>query len=107
VDIAVAGGHGKIGLRLLRLLHENGHRGRGLIRSGDQAGTLRAAGAEPAVVDLEAVSVADVGIAIQGASAVVFAAGAGAGSGEARKWSMDYGGAGKLMERAQQGRGDR
>ena len=101
MDVAVAGGHGKIGLRLLRLLHQNGHRGRGLIRNDDQATALRSAGGEPALVDLERVSVPDLAIAIQGADAVVFAAGAGPGSGEERKWSMDYGGAVKLIEAAQ------
>jgi uncharacterized protein YbjT (DUF2867 family) len=101
MDVVVAGGHGKIGLRLLRLAAQNGHRARGLIRSQDQAGTLRSAGAEPAVVDLEAVGVPDLAIAIQGADAVVFAAGAGPGSGDERKRTMDYGGAVKLIEAAQ------
>src|SRR5829696_3408169 len=101
MDVVVAGGHGKIGLRLLRLLHQDGHRGRGLIRSQDQSAALRSAGAEPAVVDLESARVPDVAIAIQGADAVVFAAGAGAGSGEERKRTMDYGGAVKLAEAAQ------
>ena len=31
------GGHGKIGLRLLRLLAGDGHRGRGVIRKAEQA----------------------------------------------------------------------
>ncbi len=97
----MAGGHGKIGLRLLRLLNQNGHRGRGLIRNEDHAAALLSAGGEPAVVDLEQTSVPDLAIAIQGADAVVFAAGAGPGSGEERKWSMDYGGAVKLIEAAQ------
>jgi uncharacterized protein YbjT (DUF2867 family) len=97
----VAGGHGKIGLRLLRLLNQNGHRGRGLIRNEDQVAALRSAGAEPALADLENVQVPDLAIAIQGADAVVFAAGAGPGSGEERKWTMDYGGAVKLIEAAQ------
>ena len=97
----MAGGHGKIGLRLLKLLHQNGHRGRGLIRNQDQVAALASAGGEPALVDLENVSVPDLATAINGADAVVFAAGAGPGSGEERKWSMDYGGAVKLIEAAQ------
>lgn len=101
MDVVVAGGHGKIGIRLLRLLHQNGHRGRGLIRSGDQVAALRSAGAEPAVVDLETDFVPDLAIAIQGADAVVFAAGAGPGSGDERKRTMDYGGAVKLIDAAQ------
>jgi uncharacterized protein YbjT (DUF2867 family) len=101
MDVVVAGGAGKIGLRLLRLLHQNGHRGRGLIRKEEQTAALRSAGGEPALVDLETVSVPDLAIAIQGADAVVFAAGAGPGSGEERKWTVDYGGAVKLIEAAQ------
>jgi uncharacterized protein YbjT (DUF2867 family) len=101
VDVVVAGGHGKIGLRLLRLLHQNGHRGRGLIRSDAQVTALRSAGGEPVVADLESIDVPDLSIAIQGADAVVFAAGAGPGSGEERKRTMDLGGAVKLIEAAQ------
>ena len=101
MDVVVAGGHGKIGLRLLKLLNQNGHRGRGLIRSQEQVAALRSAGAEPAVVDLENVSVPDLAIALKGAGAVVFAAGAGPGSGDERKRTMDYGGAVKLIEAAQ------
>src|SRR3954451_11093874 len=101
MDVVVAGGAGKIGLRLLRLLHQNGHRGRGLIRKEEQTAALRSAGAEPALVDLEAVSVPDLAIAVQGADAIVFAAGAGPGSGDERKRTMDYGGVVKLIEAPQ------
>ena len=38
--------------------------------------------------------------AIEGADAIVFAAGAGPGSGAERKWTLDYGGAAKLIEAA-------
>jgi uncharacterized protein YbjT (DUF2867 family) len=100
VDVVVAGGAGKIGLRLLRLLNQNGHRGRGLIRKEEQSAALRSAGGEPALVDLETVSVPDLAIAVKGADAIVFAAGAGPGSGEERKWTVDYGGAVKLIEAA-------
>ena len=63
---------------------------------------MRQAGAEPAVVDLEQASVEEVARAIAGADAVVFAAGAGPGSGPERKDTMDYGGAVKLIEAAKQ-----
>jgi uncharacterized protein YbjT (DUF2867 family) len=98
MDVAVAGGHGQIGLQLLRLLAHNGHRARGLIRNGGQAGALRSAGAEPALVDLEQAPAGDVAVAIKGCDAVVFAAGAGPGSGEERKRTMDLGGAVKLID---------
>ena len=60
-------------------------------------------GAEPAVVDLEHASETDVTQAIAGAEAVVFAAGAGLGSGSARKETMDYGGAGLIAAAKQAG----
>ena len=85
--IAIAGGHGKIALLLGQLLAERGDTIRGLIRSPDQEGDLRAVGVEPVLCDLEGDG--DVAAAVRGAGAVVFAAGAGPGSGEARKASMD------------------
>jgi uncharacterized protein YbjT (DUF2867 family) len=98
MDVVVAGGHGQIGLRLLRLLAARGDRARGLIRDPDQAGDLEAAGAEPVVCDLELEQ--DVAPFVSGAEAIVFAAGAGPGSGAARKRTMDLGGALKLIEAA-------
>jgi uncharacterized protein YbjT (DUF2867 family) len=97
--VAIAGGHGKIAMILGRLLAERGDTVRGLIRNPDQEADLRAAGIEPVLCDLE--GDADVAAAIRGADAVVFAAGAGPGSGDARKSTMDRGGAVKLIEAAQ------
>jgi uncharacterized protein YbjT (DUF2867 family) len=96
VDVVVAGGHGKIGLRLLRRLADGGHRGRGLIRNPEHAADLEAAGAEPVVCDMEALD--DLSGCCEGADAVVFAAGAGPGSGPERKRTVDYGAAVKLMD---------
>ena len=98
MDVVVAGGHGQIGLRLLRLLAERGDRARGLIRNPDHAADLESAGAEPVLCDLE--SEEDVAGFVQGADAVVFAAGAGPGSGPARKQTVDLGGAVKLIDAA-------
>jgi nucleoside-diphosphate-sugar epimerase len=98
MDIVIAGGHGQIALHLERLLSEEGHTVRGIIRNPDHADDLRAAGAEPLVADLEALDVDDLAEAIGTADAIVFAAGAGPGSGPERKWTLDYAGAVKLME---------
>jgi uncharacterized protein YbjT (DUF2867 family) len=98
VDVVVAGGHGQIGLRLLRLLAERGDRARGLIRNPDQAGDLQAVGAEAVVCDFEMEQ--DVAPFVAGADAIVFAAGAGPGSGADRKRTVDLGGALKLIEAA-------
>ena len=76
--------------------------GRGLIRNPDHAADLEAAGAEAVVCDLEAED--DVSGCVQGADALVFAAGAGPGSGAERKQTMDLGGAVKLIDAAR-GRG--
>lgn len=97
MDVVIAGGHGKIALRLERLLSERGDRVRGLIRKPEQSADLEAAGAEPVVCDIETEDLTD---AVKGADAVVFAAGAGPGSGPERKRTVDLGGAVKLVEAA-------
>ncbi len=101
MDVAIAGGHGQIGRRLARLLAARGDRVRGLIRNPDHSGDLRSDGAEPVVCDLESASVDEVASAVSGADAVVFAAGAGPGSGAERKLTVDRDGAVKLIEAAQ------
>jgi uncharacterized protein YbjT (DUF2867 family) len=98
MDVAVAGGHGKIGLRLLRLLAERGDRARGLIRNPDHASDVEAVGALAVGADLENLDPDALARSIAGADAVVFSAGAGPGSGPARKRMVDYGGAVKLIE---------
>jgi uncharacterized protein YbjT (DUF2867 family) len=100
--VAIAGGHGQIALRLARLLSQRGDEVVALIRNSDHADDVRQTGAEPAVVDLEHASEDDVAQAIAGSDAVVFAAGAGPGSGPKRKETMDYGGAVKLIAGAKQ-----
>jgi uncharacterized protein YbjT (DUF2867 family) len=100
--VAIAGGHGQIALRLATVLSRRGDEVVALIRNPDHADDVRQAGAEPAVVDLEHASEDDVAQAIAGSDAVVFAAGAGPGSGAERKQTMDYGGAVKLIAAAKQ-----
>jgi uncharacterized protein YbjT (DUF2867 family) len=100
MDIVIAGGHGKIALRLARLLHERGDQVRSLIRNPAHAEDIEAAGAAPVVCDLEQVDEDAVARATTGADAVVFAAGAGPGSGPERKWTVDHGGAVKLIAAA-------
>ncbi|MFF9474633.1 SDR family oxidoreductase [Streptomyces roseolus] len=87
--IVIAGGHGRIALRLERLLSAGGHEAVGLIRRPEQAEDLRTAGAEPVVLDLESASVEEVAEVLRGADAAVFAAGAGPDSGAARKDTVD------------------
>jgi uncharacterized protein YbjT (DUF2867 family) len=87
--VVIAGGHGKVALALERLLAGRGDQAAGLIRNPAQAADVQQAGAEAVVCDLEAASAGDVAIVLSGADAVVFAAGAGPGSGIARKDSVD------------------
>ncbi|MCP2260579.1 Nucleoside-diphosphate-sugar epimerase [Streptoalloteichus tenebrarius] len=87
--MVIAGGHGKIALRLERLLAERGDVAVGLVRNPDHVADLHAAGADAVVCDLEEASVNEVAAHLAGADAVVFAAGAGPGSGAARKDTVD------------------
>ena len=87
--VVIAGGHGKIALLLERFLAERGDQAVGLIRNPVQAADVQKAGAEAVICDLEAASVDDVAVLLSGADAVVFAAGAGPGSGAPRKDSVD------------------
>lgn len=99
--IVIAGGHGRIALRLERLLADRGDDVAGVIRDPAQADDVRSAGAEPVVLDLESAAVDDVAGALRGADAAVFAAGAGPGSGAARKDTVDRAAAVLLADAAQ------
>ncbi len=87
--IVIAGGHGKIALLLEHILAERGDQAVGLVRNPAHVADVQKAGAEAVVCDLEAASADDVAVLLSGADAVVFAAGAGAGSGAPRKDSVD------------------
>src|SRR3954470_7599603 len=100
MHVAIAGAHGQIGRLLARRLTTRGDRVRGLIRNPDHGDDVRADGAEPVVCDLEHDGVEAIARAIEGCDAVVFAAGAGPGSGPERKLTMDRDGAIKLARAA-------
>jgi uncharacterized protein YbjT (DUF2867 family) len=100
VQVVIAGGHGKIGLRLAALLAGRGDVVTGVVRNPDHVADLERAGATPVVLDLEAARAEDLAAALTGADAVVFAAGAGPGSGVARKDTVDRAAAELLAEAA-------
>ena len=102
MKIVVAGAHGQIARRLGRLLTARGDAVTGLIRNPEHAADLAADGVTPVVLDLESASVDDVAAVLPGADAVVFAAGAGPGSGTARKDTVDRGAAVLLADAAEQ-----
>lgn len=98
--VSIVGGHGQIAIALTRLLALDGIEVRSLIRNPDQADDCREAGGQPVEVDFETAGDSAIDEAIAGSDAVVFAAGAGPGSGADRKESVDYGAAARLIEAA-------
>jgi uncharacterized protein YbjT (DUF2867 family) len=98
VKVVIAGGHGQIALRLTRMLAERGDEVLGIIRDEGQSGDLAQVGSVPVLLDLENASTEDLVEVVAGSNAVVFAAGAGPGSGAPRKETVDYGAAVKLRE---------
>ncbi|MGH3835844.1 MAG: SDR family oxidoreductase [Pseudonocardiaceae bacterium] len=99
--VVIAGGHGKIALQLSRLLSQRADAVIGLIRNPDHADDVEAAGAGAVVFDLESGGSAELAEQLEGADAVVFAAGAGPGSGIPRKDTVDRAGAALLADAAQ------
>ena len=99
--VVIAGGHGKIALLLERLLAERGDQAVALIRNPAHVTDVRKAGAEAVICDLEAASADEVAVLLAGADAVVFAAGAGPGSGAPRKDSVDRAGSALMAEAAE------
>jgi uncharacterized protein YbjT (DUF2867 family) len=89
VRVVIAGGHGKIALRLTKLLADKGDTVVGIVRNPDHVDDVKQAGGDAVVLDLEQAGVDDVVAVLQDTDAVVFAAGAGPGSGVARKDTVD------------------
>lgn len=96
MNIVILGAHGNIAMLLHPMLVANEHHVRGLIRNPDHVDEVRRAGAEPVVCDVEKHE--DISSHVGQAELAIFAAGAGPGSGEARKWTVDRDGAVKLMD---------
>jgi uncharacterized protein YbjT (DUF2867 family) len=102
VHVVIAGGHGKIGLRLAAVLAGRGHVVTGMVRNPDHRADVETAGATAAVVDLESAGIDEVAAHLDGADAVVFTAGAGPNSGVARKDTVDRAAAVLLADAARQ-----
>jgi uncharacterized protein YbjT (DUF2867 family) len=103
MPVVIAGGHGQIGLRLERLLTARGDVVAGLVRNPDHIADVEATGSAAFLCDLETASVDEVAAHLVDvkADAVVFAAGAGPGSGVARKDTVDRGAAVLLADAAE------
>ncbi|MEV0289776.1 SDR family oxidoreductase [Kribbella sp. NPDC050820] len=100
--VVIAGGHGQIALRLTKLLAGDGHEVVGLVRNPDHEADITAAGGQAAILDLEQVDAAAVAEVLAGADVAIFAAGAGPGSGKARKDTVDRGAAALFADAAEQ-----
>ncbi|MGW6276372.1 SDR family oxidoreductase [Kribbella sp. NPDC055071] len=100
--VVIAGGHGQIALRLTKLLSGDGHEVVGLVRNPDQLGDIADAGGQAAVIDLEHDDAAAVAEVLTGADVAIFSAGAGPGSGNARKDTVDRGAAALFADAAEQ-----
>jgi uncharacterized protein YbjT (DUF2867 family) len=98
VRVLVAGANGQVGKHIVRLLAEQGHEARALIRDESQASGLRELGGNPIVADLEG----EVAHTVEGCDAVIFSAGGGPGSGAEKKETIDRQGAVKLIEAAKE-----
>jgi nucleoside-diphosphate-sugar epimerase len=99
--IVIAGAHGQVARRLGRLLSARGDTVVGIVRNPGHEADLRDDGVEPAVLDLESAAVDKVTGVLRGSDAVVFAAGAGPGSGAERKHTVDHAAAVLLADAAE------
>lgn len=89
MKVVIAGGHGKIGLRLTRLLAKRGDAVVGVVRNPRHVDDIRQAGGDAVVLDLEHATADEVAATLVGADAVVFSAGSGNGATAARRDRMD------------------
>ena len=97
--VMVIGGHGRIALRVARILAEHGTVVYSVIRDPDQAGDVRDHGGEPLVADVEQLDVDGFVELIGGVGTVVWAAGAGGGDPE-RTYAVDRDAAIRSMDAA-------
>jgi uncharacterized protein YbjT (DUF2867 family) len=102
VHVVIAGGHGRIALQLAALLAGRGDVVTSVVRNPDHRADVETAGAAVVVLDLETAAVGDLATHLKGADAVVFAAGAGPGSGVDRKDTVDRAAAVLLADAAAQ-----
>ncbi|WP_454050171.1 NAD(P)H-binding protein [Cellulomonas sp. Marseille-Q8402] len=100
--IAIAGGHGQIARRLSRLLAGRGDTPLAIVRNPAHVADVEADGATAVLLDLESTDAGTLAAQLADADAVVFAAGAGPGSGAGRKDSVDRGAAALLADGATQ-----
>ncbi|MGV9825429.1 MULTISPECIES: SDR family oxidoreductase [unclassified Gordonia (in: high G+C Gram-positive bacteria)] len=99
-QVIIIGGHGKVALRLARILADRGDKVTSVIRSEAQSDDVTAAGATPLVADVEKLDVAGLASVLAGQEAVVWSAGAGGGE-ASRTYAVDRDAAIRSMDAAQ------
>lgn len=97
--IAIIGGHGKVGLRLARLLADRGDQVGAFIRNPDHVADVEATGATAVIADVENLTTEQIAAALRGHDAVVWSAGAGGGN-PARTYAVDRDAAIRSMDAA-------
>ena len=100
MKVVIAGGHGAVARLTGRRLVELGHDVLGVVRDPSHVADLTEDGMSAAVLDLERARTAELAQLLAGADCVLFAAGAGPGSGSARKDTVDRGAAVLLADAA-------
>ncbi|WP_085368531.1 SDR family oxidoreductase [Leifsonia sp. NCR5] len=98
--VVIVGAHGKVAQQLMRVLYDNGDDFVGIVRNEEHADDVYRLGGEGVLLDIEKATPEQLSTAFAGSDAVVFAAGAGAGSGIERKRTVDYEGSVKSMQGA-------
>ena len=98
--VVIVGAHGKVAQQLMRVLYDRGDEFVGIVRNEDHAEDVYRLGGEGMLADIESATADELATVLAGADAVVFTAGAGAGSGIERKRTVDYGGSVKSAQAA-------
>ena len=96
MKIFIAGAHGKIGRKLVKILAGKGHQVKAMIRDSAQSDEMKELGAEPIVANLEQ----DKDFPLDGIEVVYFCAGAGTLTNPQKTLEVDQKGAIKLVESA-------
>ncbi|SFK41151.1 Uncharacterized conserved protein YbjT, contains NAD(P)-binding and DUF2867 domains [Halobacillus dabanensis] len=94
MKVLVAGANGHTGRLLIQYLKEDGHEPYGLIRKEEQKATVEKLGGTPVLADLTK----DIGHAVKGMDAVMFAAGSGSSTGADQTEAVDRDGAINLVK---------
>lgn len=99
--VLIIGGHGKVALRLAKILTDRGDEVTSVFRNPDHSGEIQATGAHPVVADIENLDTDALAKIVAGHDAVVFSAGAGGGN-PTRTYAVDRDAAIRVIDAAEQ-----